>query len=61
MSFKEYVKKILTNHKSIYNFTESSFVLINKLFSFYFNLEQMKISLYFPLDTIKKKKNFQLK
>ena len=57
MSLKEYVKKILANHKSIYNFTENSFVAINKLFSSYFNYEQIKINLYFPLDTIQKKKN----
>ncbi len=60
MSFKEYVKKTLANHKSIYNFTENSFVTINKLFSFYFNYEQNKISLYFPLDTLQKKKNIQI-
>ena len=60
MSLKEYVKKILANHKSIYDFTENSFVAINKLFSFYFNYEQIKINLYFPLDTIQKKKKIQI-
>ena len=59
MSLKEYVKKILANHKSIYNFTENSFVAINKLFSSYLNYEQIKINLYFPLDTIQKKKKFK--